>query len=82
MYISVTIKPPSGGTCSKGSLYSLLEMAHVIMVHYKAFLCWYMYSRDTIKPPSDGTDNQGSLLSILVMIHVLKRQYKDDDTCV
>ena len=77
MYISVTIKPPCGCTCTKGSLYSLLEMEHVLMVHYKAFLCWFMYSRDTIKPPSDGTDNQGSLLSILVMIHVLKRQYKD-----
>ena len=77
MCISVTIKPPCGGTCTKGSLYSLLEMVHELMVHYKAFLCWYMYSRDTIKPPSDGTDNQRSLLIILVMIHVLKRHYKD-----
>ena len=72
MYISVTIKkPPCGGTCTKGSLYSLLEMVHVLMVHYKAFLCWYMYLRDTIKLSSDGTDNQRSLIIILVMIHVL-----------
>ena len=77
MCISVTIKPPCGDTCTKESLYSLLEMVHVLMVHYKAFLCWSMYSRDTIKPPSDDTDNQGSLLSILVMIHVLKIHFKD-----
>ena len=76
MYISV-IKPPCDGTCTTGSLYSLLEMVRVLMGHYKAFLCWYMYSRDTIKSPSDGTDNQGSLLSLLVMVHVLNRHYKD-----
>ena len=61
MYISVTIKPPCDGTCTKGSLYSLLEMGHVLMGHYKAFLCWYMYSRDTIKPPSDGTCTEETL---------------------
>ena len=61
MYISVTIKPPCGGTSTKGSLYSLLEMVHVLMVHYKAFLCWYMYSRDTIKPPSDDTCTEETL---------------------
>ena len=34
MYISVTIKPPCGGTCTKGSLYSLLE---IVQVHYKSY---------------------------------------------
>ena len=60
-YISVTIKPPCDGTCTQGSLYSLLVMVNDARVTIKPSCDGKMYSKDTIKPPSGGTYTQGTL---------------------
>ena len=50
MYISVTIKPPCDGTCTKGSLYSLLVMVNVLKGHLKAFYVMVHVLKNTKKP--------------------------------